>query len=286
MNTPKKFRALTPFEQWVIEKKGTEQPFTGQFCNVFSEGVYHCKKCDEPLYTSQDKFSSQCGWPSFDDEIAGQVRRIPDPDGRRTEIVCASCDAHLGHVFTGERFTPKMTRHCVNSISLTLKANPRQLRRRALFASGCFWGTEYHFAKCNGVLETKVGFAGGHVNAPSYKQVCAGTTGHLECCEISYNPEQVSFRTLAQLFFETHDFSQEDGQGPDIGPQYLSAVFVETAEEKACIEDLIRELKDKGFHVATQVRSMQPFWPAEDEHQKYYFHQAKTPYCHIYRKIF
>ena len=286
MNDFKKHRSLTPFESWVIDNKGTEKPFTGQYCQTFSDGVYHCKKCDEPLYFSNDKFSSHCGWPSFDDEIKGKVKRIPDPDGSRTEIVCASCDAHLGHVFTGEGFTLKNIRHCVNSISLIFKPSLQQTQRKALFAPGCFWGTEFHFAKLNGVLQTQVGYAGGHLESPSYEQVCTGTTGHLECCEITYNPELVSYRQLCELFFETHDFSQVDGQGPDIGPQYLSAVFVSDPEERKCVEELTRQLRGKGLKVATQILNTQHFWPAEDYHQKYYFHQAKTPYCHIYRKIF
>jgi peptide methionine sulfoxide reductase msrA/msrB len=286
MNEKIKQRTLTPFESWVMDNKGTEKPFTGQYCNTYSAGIYHCKKCDEPLYLSKDKFSSHCGWPSFDDEIAGKVLRIPDPDGSRTEIVCASCHSHLGHVFQGEGFTEKNIRHCVNSISLIFKPNHEQAQRKALFASGCFWGTEYHFAKLNGVLQTQVGYAGGHTESPTYEQVCSGTTGHLECCEITYNPEIVSYRTLCELFFETHDFGQENGQGPDIGPQYLSAVFASDPVEKDCIEELIKELEGKGLKVATRILPVQHFWPAEDYHQKYYFHQAKTPYCHIYRKIF
>lgn len=112
------FRILTPEEERVIVNKGTERPFTGEFENHFEKGIYVCKRCGSPLYRSESKFDASCGWPSFDDEIRGSVKRIQDPDGIRTEIQCNNCGAHLGHVFLNEGFTPKNTRHCVNSISL------------------------------------------------------------------------------------------------------------------------------------------------------------------------
>lgn len=280
-----KLNPLTPEEQYVILKKGTERPFTGEYFDFHEDGTYHCKQCDAALYKSSNKFESGCGWPSFDDEIKGAVKRIPDADGRRTEIVCTNCGAHLGHVFLGEGFTEKNTRHCVNSISLKFEP-ASEVFDTAFFASGCFWGTQYWFENTDGVISTRVGYTGGHLNNPSYKEVCTGKTGHIETLEVVYDNTKTNYETLTKIFFETHDQSQVNGQGPDIGEQYLSRIFYTNDDQKEISEKLIAQLKAKGFGVATKLEKASKFWEAEDYHQHYYKRRDGTPYCHVYKKKF
>ena len=157
---------------------------------------------------------------------------------------------------------------------------------KAYFASGCFWGTEYHFMKAKGVKATTVGYMGGHTQAPTYKEVCTGTTGHVEVVEVEYDPSLTSFEEMLKLYYETHDFEQVGGQGPDIGEQYQSVVFYMNDEQKAMVEKYIQLLNNKGYKVATELRPAPEFWEAEDYHQEYYDKKNGTPYCHAYRKIF
>jgi len=283
------YNKLTPEEEAVILNKATERPWTGAYLNNKEKGTYTCKQCDAPLYRSDDKFDSHCGWPSFDDEIEGAVKRIPDPDGMRTEIVCASCGGHLGHVFLGEGFTDKDTRHCVNSISMNFVPAVQELGRnisRAIYAGGCFWGVEYFMQQKNGVISVTSGYIGGHTENPTYKEVCYENTGHAEAVEIVFDPKQVSYEELTRLFFEIHDPTQLDRQGPDIGDQYRSEIFYVDEEQKEIAEKLISILKSKGYKVATRVTKATTFWPAEDYHQDYYENKGSLPYCHGYTKRF
>ena len=282
------FNDLTKEESYVINDKGIERPFTGKYTGNKEKGTYVCKKCGSALYYSSDKFESECGWPSFDDEIKGAVKRLPDPDGMRTEIECANCGAHLGHVFTGEGFTSKNIRHCVNSVSLDFVPGIIKSGRygTALFAGGCFWGVEYFLQKEPGVVSVTSGYTGGSVKNPSYKEVCTGNTGHAETVKVVYDPSKTTYEKLLRLFMEIHDPTQVGRQGPDIGDQYRSEIFYMNDEQKKTAESVISILKSKGYNVATKVTKASEFYPAEAYHQDYYFRNGKVPYCHGYVKRF
>jgi len=157
---------------------------------------------------------------------------------------------------------------------------------KAYYAGGCFWGVEHLFQGVEGVLNAVSGYMGGTLGNPTYQDVLTGTTGHLEAVEITYDPDIVSFEELTRFFFEIHDPTQANGQGPDIGAQYLSAVFYNSEEEKIISQKLIDLLKDKGYNVVTKLISAEKFWEAEDYHQDYYVKKNQQPYCHIYKKKF
>jgi peptide methionine sulfoxide reductase msrA/msrB len=285
------YNKLTPDEERVIVHKGTERPFTGVYDNFFETGNYICKRCNALLYKSTTKFDAHCGWAAFDGEVPGAIARIKDADGKRTEIVCARCQAHLGHVFIGEGLTPTNTRHCVNSLSLTFvpqaELDKQEKQAVAYFASGCFWGTEYWFSKAKGVISTAVGYMGGTLANPSYKQVSTGNTGHVEAIKVVYDTEKTTYEELIKLFFETHDPTQTDGQGPDIGTQYLSVIFYTSKAQKEMAEKYKKILSDKGLKVATKIVPASDFYAEQmDYHQKYYDKTGKKPYCHIYTKKF
>ncbi len=158
--------------------------------------------------------------------------------------------------------------------------------KKAYFAGGCFWGVEYYFQHLDGVVSTAVGYMGGETNHPTYEDVCYKKTGHAETLEVVFDESKVNYETLAKLFFEIHDPTQKNRQGPDIGDQYRSAVFYTDIEQKDTAEKLIKILQAKGFDVATELIPSTTFWKAEDYHQQYYEKNGHTPYCHIRVKRF
>jgi len=284
----KRYNFLSEFEQYVIRDKGTEVAWTGKYTNLKDAGTFICKQCGQALFRSDDKFESNCGWPSFDDEIEGAVKRVPDADGMRTEIVCSNCGGHLGHVFEGEGFTDKNLRHCVNSVSMDFVADDLDEGRyeTAILAGGCFWGVEYYLQKMDGVKSVVSGYTGGKVKNPSYREVSTGRTGHAEAVKVVYDPDKVSYEEVLRTFLEIHDPTQVNRQGPDIGEQYRSAIFYMNDYQREIARKLLNILRDKGYDIATELTKADEFYDAEKYHQDYYFEKGSTPYCHGYVKRF
>ncbi|MEO1716922.1 MAG: bifunctional methionine sulfoxide reductase B/A protein [Planctomycetota bacterium] len=274
---------LTDEERRVLLNDGTEPAFCGTLLDNKLDGFYACKLCALPLFESDRKFDSGTGWPSFD--RAFDVDHVTYKEDRsygmvRTEIECARCDGHLGHVFA-DGPTSTGRRYCLNSASLDfiekgteipLGAQPVKTET-AYLAGGCFWGVEHYFQKQSGVIDVVSGYQGGHVDNPTYKQVCTGKTGHTESVRITYDPAEISFRELLEIFFVVHDPRQLNRQGPDIGTQYRSAIFAIDDEQlrtaREFIEEAASDPKFKGRPIVTEVNEYATFYEAEDYHQDY-----------------
>lgn len=273
--------SLTPLTRRVICEKATEYPGSGQYNAVSGAGTYLCRRCGLALFHANSQFHSGCGWPSFDDDIFQSVLQLPDADGMRTEILCMRCQGHLGHVFSGEGFTKKNLRHCVNSASIDFVADAGvKDTEEAIIAGGCFWGVDYFLKLLPGVLKVEVGYTGGKIVEPSYEMVCRGNSGHYEAARVVFDRDKIDYHAVIKRFFEIHDPSQREGQGPDIGAQYQSAIFYYNQEQLDSIRSLIDVLQARGYKVATHLLSVGVFWPAEEYHQNYYSKHHKLPYCH------
>ncbi|MGE3919438.1 MAG: bifunctional methionine sulfoxide reductase B/A protein [Gammaproteobacteria bacterium] len=282
-----KTKSLTSEVLHIIQDKGTEYPFSGEYNEWDKPGTYLCRQCGLALYRSHTKFVSACGWPSFDEELKGAVLQSPDPDGMRIEIHCARCQAHLGHVFQGESYTSTNIRHCVNARSLDFVEDLNvEDTEEAIVAAGCFWGVEYYFKRLPGVLKTEVGFIGGHTNHPTYESVCHENTGHVEAVRVLFDPKKIDYSKIIKFFFEIHDPTQIDGQGPDIGEQYLSYIFYYDEIQRNIAENLKLQLENKGYKIVTRILPMCVFTRAESYHQDYYQKTGHQPYCHHYVQRF
>jgi peptide methionine sulfoxide reductase msrA/msrB len=279
-------RKLTPDEQRILLKKGTEPAFCGNLLDNKKDGFYACRLCGLPLFSSEHKFNSGTGWPSFFRPFDRDHVRYEEDSShgmRRVEIMCNRCGGHLGHVFEDG---PKPTglRYCLNSASLDFvekgadipEASRPVRTETAYFAGGCFWGVEDQLQQVPGVLDAVSGYMGGRVDHPTYKQVCYTDTGHAETVRVTFDPSRVSYTDLLGWFFKIHDPTQLNRQGPDVGTQYRSAIFAaDEAQEKAARAFIERQQNEnprfqKRTIVTQVVRDAGTFWEAEDYHQDYH----------------
>jgi len=264
------FSHLNSDEKHILKDKGTEAPFTGEYNEFFKAGVFVCRACESPLYESNTKFNSECGWPSFDDELDGAIVKNEDLSGGRvrTEICCAKCNGHLGHVFQGEQITEKNTRHCVNSLSI--KFTPYNHLETATFGAGCFWHVEKIFRETKGVYLANSGYMGGDTLNPTYKEICMGDTNHAEVVHINFNPKVISYTNLLDIFWENHNPTTLNQQGPDVGTQYRSVIFYYSDLQKVSAEKSMREVQGNFLNpIVTQIILKDKFYRAEEYHQNY-----------------
>ncbi|MBI4567536.1 MAG: bifunctional methionine sulfoxide reductase B/A protein [Planctomycetes bacterium] len=286
-------KALDPEAFRITQRADTERPFCGTLLDNKKEGAYLCVVCGLPLFSSEHKFNSGTGWPSFHTPVdQGHVGERADTSHgmSRAEIFCARCDAHLGHVFP-DGPPPSGRRFCLNSASLRfafrgapLPAESRPVETEtAYFAGGCFWGIEHFFQRGPGVVDAVSGYMQGRTERPSYQEVCGHATGHAETVKVVFDPRRITYHRLLEAFFVMHDPTQLNRQGPDVGDQYRSGVYFANERQQGEAEAFIRELARKkeyaGRKIVTEVQAAQTFWPAEEYHQDYIEKTGRA--CHV-----
>jgi peptide methionine sulfoxide reductase msrA/msrB len=285
-------KKLSPDQYYVLRQKGTEKPFTGKLLLNKEKGVYKCGACGNELFTDDMKFNSECGWPSFDKEIAGgKITTVEDNSlgMHRTEINCGRCGSHLGHLFN-DGPTKTGLRYCVNSLSLEFVSAKDQQKSIAnsidtiTLGGGCYWCVEAIYQQLDGVIKAESGFSGGHVATPSYEEVCSGTTGHAEVVQITYDNTKTSLEEILKVFFSVHDPTTLNRQGEDVGTQYRSVIFYRNQQQQQEAKDIIQSLDKEHIYnnpIVTKEVAFDHFYKAADYHQNYYSQNKQQPYCRL-----